>query len=273
MKKFLINLSVIILLFILVDKFFLFIENKSPELEFDRRIEKVMKGEMDYDLVVFGSSRSARSIIASEIEKKTGVSSFNLSYHGSNTDFHEFVLRMYLKHNRVPKLVILGVDDYNCFLREKTTFRADKLYPFTKYPDIIDELVARGEKIPGISSILASHRINRAALFFKKRIANEFNQISSNGSITIKGSNDKFLANSEEYEQGAIIYPNKQESDTLIKKYEEIISLCDSLNIELLIAVPPNYRPYTKEFRVRLEKITAGNARIFYCDEEKKFIY
>jgi hypothetical protein len=245
------------------------VENYSPSLEFDQRIDRVMKGEMDYDLVVFGSSRSARAIIAEDVQEQTGLSTYNMSYHGSNTDFHEFILRMYLTHNRAPKLIVLGVDDYNSFIREKTVFRTDKLYPFTKYPDIIDELVRRGEKIPGISNLLCSHRINRSALFFTKRVPNKFNQFSSNGSITIEGSDKQFLANNFDYDMNERLYPTDQESDTLIAKYKAIISLCASYGIELLVAVPPNYRHFTSGFRERLEQISAGRTKIFYCNEEK----
>ena len=269
MKKFLFNLTLIVILFFSIDKLFLFVENYSPSLEFDQRIDRVMKGEMDYDLVIFGSSRSARAIIAADLEKETGLSCYNMSYHGSNTDFHEFILRMYLTYNRVPKYVVLGVDDYNSFIREKTVFRADKLYPFTKYPDIIDELVQRGEKIQGISTLLCSHRINRSALFLTKRVPNKFNQFSSNGSITIEGSDKQFLANNFDYDMSGRLYPIDQESDTLIAKYEAIISLCESYGIELLVTVPPNYRHYTFGFRERLEQITADKTKIFYCNEEK----
>ena len=269
MKKFIINITFITLLFVAVDKVFLFVEAKSPDLEFDQRLDKMMKGEMNYDLVIFGSSRSARAILASEVENELGVSSYNMSYQGSNTDFHEFIMRMYFTHNTVPKLVVLGMDDYNSFIREKTVFRADKLYPFTKYPEIIQELVDRREKIAGISTILSSHRINRRALLFQKRKPTKFNRLTTHGSIIIEGSEEKFMANQVEFDSLTIKYPFKEESDTLIQKYSDMIALCDSFKTELLIVVPPNYRPFTKEFRTRLEQLTSNRARIYYCDEEK----
>ena len=130
MKKFLLRLLLITLIFFVVDKVFLLVEQNAPSLEFDRRIEKMMDGEINADIIVFGSSRSAKSIITSSIADSLGQTAYNLSYNGSNLDFHEFMIRMYLKHNKKGK-IYLKMDVYNETLKQEIIY--SKKWIFQKF--------------------------------------------------------------------------------------------------------------------------------------------
>lgn len=84
MKKFILNLFIFGAIFFLFDKIFLLLIGYVPRLEVDKRLEDLMNGNINKELVVLGSSRGARNVIAGQIEEKTGISSFNLSYPGGD---------------------------------------------------------------------------------------------------------------------------------------------------------------------------------------------
>lgn len=267
MKKFLIKLLLITAIFVAVDKVFLFVEDMAPELEFDRRLETTLEGDFNKEILIIGSSRSARSMIASDIEAETGKSTLNLAYHGTNLDFHKFILDIYLANNTKPELIILGVDDYESFIRRKTTFRADKLYSFTKYPEVKNELVERGEKMPYITDILVSHRVYRNSIFFKREYATDFNRLGPNGSMTIDGTLETFQNHEMSYEDREVNYIYGTESYLLIKKYKQFLDKCEENDIPVLIVAPPNYRPPSKGFRVMLDWLTGDQAEIYHYND------
>ena len=113
MKKFLIRLVIFTVFFFLVDKLFIFVRNAGPQLEVDRRLEMILEGQINAEVLVFGSSRGARSVIAQRFIDSLGVSAYSLAYPGSDVTFHEYLLRQTLevKGNKKPKTVILVVDD------------------------------------------------------------------------------------------------------------------------------------------------------------------
>src|SRR5688572_29021938 len=111
MKKFIGTLALFGIIFFVYDKLFLPVRNQAPASEADKRLEYVIKGVMNKDIVVIGSSRGARDILAERIEDSTGYTSYNLSYPGSDVEFHAFLLESIVTFNKAPKLVLLAIDD------------------------------------------------------------------------------------------------------------------------------------------------------------------
>ena len=105
MKKILIRLLIFAGCFFILDKAFLLVRDSSPELEVDRRLERIATGKIQADILVYGSSRGARSVIAKVFTDSLGISAYNLSFPGSDITFHEYLLRLTLetKGNRKPK--------------------------------------------------------------------------------------------------------------------------------------------------------------------------
>ncbi|MBC7642005.1 MAG: hypothetical protein H7174_06670, partial [Flavobacterium sp.] len=93
---------------------FIFYRNYIPRLETDRRLETVLEKKQKSDILIFGSSRGARNIIARQIQDSLKISAFNLSYIGGDIEFQNYVLTEILKYH-TPKTVILTVDDNNEF--------------------------------------------------------------------------------------------------------------------------------------------------------------
>lgn len=71
------------------------------------RFSRLFRGGNDADIIILGDSRGVHSFYQPEIEKLTGLRTFNLSYNSMSTRIAEAVLRDYLDHNRAPRLVVI----------------------------------------------------------------------------------------------------------------------------------------------------------------------
>ena len=114
--------------------------NETSKREYDKRLEYLLEGKVNKDIIVLGSSRGAGNILAGQLEKGTGLTSYNLSYQGSNLVFHHFILKTLIKFNQVPKYILLSVDDSSQFVRVETlNYRKDVVLPLSKYHYINEE--------------------------------------------------------------------------------------------------------------------------------------
>ena len=67
MKKFLFNILAFGICLLIIDRALIFVRDTGPELEVDKRLEMIVKGEVQSDILIFGSSRGARSVVASQL--------------------------------------------------------------------------------------------------------------------------------------------------------------------------------------------------------------
>lgn len=269
MKKFLIRLLIFILFLFAVDKLFIFVRNASPELEVDKRLEYIITGQIKADIVVFGSSRGARSIIAEQITDSLGISAYNLSSPGSDITFHEFLLRLLLqnKGNTVPKTVVLVVDDSDELKMSKSLkFRLDRMYPLVKYQVIRDELVKRKDKKPIINELLVLHQMNKSNFLFKQRKFTKNDSIMPKGSMPIGHQKKTF---DKHYGTQVYFYKKKGEYIQKVRAYKLFVDYCRKNKIQLIIAVPPNFRKTTIGFPERMKELLEGYGTVKVFDDTK----
>jgi len=147
MRKFVINCIFFFIIFFILEKSLILLRNKLPDRELDKRLEYIITGKVNSDIIVMGSSRGARDIVASQLADSLRTSAYNLSYPGSNIYFHEYLLTELLKNgNKKPKVLILVIDDpYEMEDNYSLQFRFDRLYPLVKYKSIRNTLTERGE--------------------------------------------------------------------------------------------------------------------------------
>jgi len=168
--------------FFVLEKVFLLVPKFSAEKQVDKRLELVLNGEMEKELIVLGSSRGARNIIAEVVEENTDFKSYNLSYPGSNVAFHEFILKTLLRHNNAPKILVLALDERSEFKNNKSfVFRNDRLYPLVGYQDVVNELITQDEKSK-LAKYFAVARLQQSNFDFSQK------HFSINDSLTICGS-------------------------------------------------------------------------------------
>ena len=186
MKKFIITILLFAVVFFLFDKLFYVFIYTAPSKEVDKRLELLITGNINKDLIIIGSSRGARNIIANQIEAKTGLTSFNLSYPGSDIEFHEFLLKTLLKFNKPPKVILLPIDNAAELTQNETIkFRLDRLYPLVKYNYISQELVNRNEKNDKLLKYFMLHRICKSNFSIQQKHFTPLDTILPCGSMPI----------------------------------------------------------------------------------------
>lgn len=261
MKKFLKSILIFGLIFFMLDKIFIFFILVSPEKEVDKRLELLVNGKINKEIVILGSSRGARNIIASEIEKKTGHTAYNLAYPGSDIEFHEFIVRTLLKFNKAPKVVLLSVDYPTAFLPDSIlNFRLDRLYPLVKYQYINDELIARDEKNYISSNLFALARMNKSNFDIRQKQFTALDTLYADGSMPIS-----FQKEGEDWTPSTTIkkYDSKKELEVKLNCFKKIVAMCKEKNIRLIIVKPPLFDPMDTKFTERLMQLTHNEIPFF----------
>lgn len=269
MKKFLIRLLAFVLCFFLVDKAFILVRDSSPEREVDRRLEFILDGKINADIVVMGSSRGARSLIAQQISDSTGRSAYNLAFPGSDVTFHEYVLRTLLetKGNKKPSTLVLVVDDSDELKSSKSLkFRFDRMYPLVKYKSVRDEMVKRKEKKPIVTELLVLHQLNKSNFKFTQRKFTKNDSIMPCGSMPISHQKKTF---DKKYGTTQYIYKREGELIQKVKALKAMVALCDKNQIEFIVAIPPNFRKVTAGFATRMKQLVGTAGTVWMYDETK----
>lgn len=270
MKKFFIYLLVFGVLFLAFDKLFLFFINASPSKEVDKRLELVLNGKINKEVIILGSSRSARDIIADQLGNEIHKSTYNLSYPGSDIEFHEFLLRALVTFNKAPKMVILNVDNPIELLPDSLiNFRLDRMYPLVKYDYVSKELVDRNEKNEVLSKLFVLHRMTKSNFDIRQKKFTALDTILSCGSMPIS-----FQKENEDWNEKAnnITYPKQKESNVKLQCFRKIISICKQKNIRLILISPPTFTGVNPAFKKRMIEL-AGNFASFYEYDTQNKIY
>jgi len=263
MRGFLLKIAAFAMVLFLVDKVFYIFLVVAPGLQYDDRLERVVNGKMDKDLIILGSSRGARNIIASQIQDSLGISAFNLSYPGSDIEFHEFLLRSLLKFNKAPQVVVLAVDDRAELLQDPSiVFRLDRLYPLMKYAHITEEMIQRGEK-NALSRFLVLARINRSNFDVRRTSVTEVDTIMACGSMPISFQRE---GRTFRHDRPDVTYPVADELPHKVKALHDLQEACASRNIELIVVISPNFHAHDRAFQQRMEQLLHADAVLHVYD-------
>ncbi len=275
MKTFLKKIFVFIFIFFLIDKIFYIFIFMAPSKEVDRRLEKLINGKINKDIIILGSSRGARNVIAKQIQDSLGVSTYNLSYPGSNIEFHKFLLETLIKFNKKPKYVLLVVDDIaELSPSNAIVFRFDRLYPLVKYDYINNELIKRGES-GLLSYVMALARMKRNNLYIWKKHFSRLDTILECGSMPLS-----FQKKTETWDyQKSIAYNIRDEIPQKLEAYSEFQKLCIENKINLIVIFPPNYRKFSVSFEKRMKELSDRHVSFYVYDtlnnvyKDKAFFY
>lgn len=269
MKSFLLKSLLFLAIFFVLEKSLILIRNTAPERELDRRLEYILNGKIDASVVVIGSSRGARDIIASTIADSLHTTAYNLSYPGSNIFFHEYLLEKLLEFkNKKPKLVILAADDpAELSLDNTINFRFDRLYPLVKYEDVRKTLVEKEEKDKVLSQVFIVHQLGLSNFDLRKKHFDPQDTLLADGSMPISFRSSKFKKSfSDKYN----IYNPAIEDSNKVKSLNNFINLCRNNNITVLLALAPNFGNPSKGFKQRMEEYaTPLNAHVMIYDTSK----
>jgi hypothetical protein len=258
MKKFLANILLFGTVFFAFDKLFIFVRDYSPETEADRRLEMLINGEINREIIVLGASRGARDVIAHQVERETGRSAYNLSYPGSDIEFHEFLLRTLIAFDRAPKTILLVVDDPSELLPSVSiTYRLDRLYPLVKYPYIREELARRGEKNALLMKLFVLHQLSMGNFDLRKKSFSSLDTIRECGSMPVSFRREGRVM---EWGTADTLYTEADEVAAKVSAFRKFVETCRQHSIDLVIVFPPNFKAQNNAFERRLETLAGDEA-------------
>ncbi len=245
--------------------------HQSANVDNDKRLEYLVNGKINKEIIIAGASRGSRGIIAGQIEDETGFSLYNLCYPGSDVEFHNFVVETLVKFNDPPKILLLVVDDDLEFTRnEKIVFRKDRLYPLVNYPYIRKELIERESKSKIISSFFVLYRMNISNFDIIQRKVTALDSIMECGSMPISYQREGRNWN---YNSNAKVYSVVNEMPEKVSAFLNIIEVCHARNIKLVLVFPPSHNHvHSKSFEDRIRQL-AGDSVSFYIYNTDNPIY
>ncbi|MEO8768979.1 MAG: hypothetical protein ABI402_02805 [Ferruginibacter sp.] len=271
MKKFLISALIFFVGFFIIDKALIFLRNYSPTTEVDKRLEWIITGKINSNILIYGSSRGARDVIASQIADSLKTSAYNLSYPGSGVEFHEFLLEQTLKNgNKKPELVILVIDDPTEILPNGLIhFRLDRLYPLVKYPVIRDQLIARDGKNEFLSKFFIVSQLGISNFDITQKHFKNIDTLLADGSMPISYQDSRFNG---QYNNTTSYYNIKEEVPTNLKSFMHILQMCKDNNIKLLITSTPNCFKSTIGFNERIKALSKDYGPFYMADTSKPYV-
>lgn len=95
---------------------------------------RIVNGEMDYELLIFGSSRAWVHYNPRIIDSVLSVNSYNLGRDGKKLDVSALMYNIYTKHNKKPKALI--VDYYFMSMEKSDAYKREQFYPYLLNKDI-----------------------------------------------------------------------------------------------------------------------------------------
>lgn len=257
---------VFFLFFFVLDKLFYYKIQALPNREFDKRLEWILEGKMNKEILIFGSSRAQHNLYSDIIQDSLKKTTFNLGYRGCNIDFQLFLLKSVLKHNKKPEIIILTVDDDREFVTEKTLqFRYDKLYPLVKYQEITNELIFRKEISP-FAVGLFSARIGWEQFLTPKPLT-KYEKWTKAGTVLLDFTAvdfDKKIKQNKKYKR-------ELELSERLASFAAFQEICKSENIKLYVLVPPNFAVQNKEFVNRVNSLLIDKKTELFSENQQSF--
>jgi hypothetical protein len=218
-------------------------------------------GAINTNIVFFGSSRTSLLINPEVIQHTTGQTTWNLGMDGSNFDQQEFTLEDYLRHNKMPKIVVFEADLVSLdpsLLRFKTElflpYRNDSSHTFNLFDPNWDE---------SLYYLFFSSTIYKplipAALADSQEIMNRlkegtyFNEPLASSKLVTVNRPDYLLVNGAQLKKGQVPgqlpqvlpYPAPVRNFDLSEitqrenKFEELTRFADQKGFTLVLMFPP----------------------------------
>jgi hypothetical protein len=203
---------------------------------------KIVKGKINAEIVISGSSRALTHYDPRIIEHTTGYSTFNIGLNGSQTDMQLARLKAYLNHNQKPKLLVQNLDLYS-FLTSHEIYDPAQYVPYLNeesihagvrrvYPD-----AWKWKYLPLYGYAVEDMRFNWmiglkaiAGIQPKEDYVNGYHPRDTSWT----GDFEKFRANNPD---GVVMETEAQG----MRDFEELLWLCAQQGIPVLVVYSPEY--------------------------------
>jgi hypothetical protein len=216
-------------------------EVKPDKTYFYNDFKDYLQNKGDAEILVLGNSKALSSLSSPVIHSETNNKTYNMSYAGANLEFTRNLLISYLKNAlHKPSICILEVSWFS-FSRQRTSYPHDK-------PQL-------DLKICNTKQIFNSMRHNRAAII--KNMAKQFASTKSSYIDWWDGDPKKagtvFDVNNFNVKEMYEVFPKLEAGvdQKLLECYRDIITICKSNNIELIVYTAPEALVYIQKQKDR----------------------
>lgn len=212
---------------------------------------KVVRGEINAQILITGSSRALCGIDCRPVSAAVNKSCYNIGLNGVRINLQLPMLKIYLKHNKTPSLIIQTVDIISLnYLNE--IIRPERYIPFLNEDEIyyalcsIDKSFWRNRHLPLYSFAKYGTELSSPAL------KGLFGINKGLGITLINGFYPKDIEWNNDFENFKKNNPKGVEykiDEKCIKYLESIIELAKSKGIDIVLAYMPEYSEnihYTK---------------------------
>lgn len=97
---------------------------------------RIVEGRVGAQIVISGSSRALNHYDPRVLARATGMSAFNIGLNGSQTDMQLARLRVYLRHNHRPRLLIHNLDLFSLQVSVEEVFDPAQYLPYLDEPEL-----------------------------------------------------------------------------------------------------------------------------------------
>lgn len=270
MKTLFVKLFLFGLLLFIIDKPIGMLINKlNKAKDLDTRLDFILNGKINHDIVIIGSSRAVNGIQPSYIIEKTNQSCYNLGFSGSNILFHKTVFDLLIEYNKPKKVLLILDDEFSFTNHNNTIYRKDKLESHLENDKVLSIYCEQSSKNYISSKISWTYRENQSLfdameyIFKGKDKADITNNINEHGFIPL--SDTISFVDVEDEKSKLVPYDENLELQPFVESFENFLSKAETNNIELYVIRMPSYKNHTTGFNERIMEII-GKRNFTYLD-------
>lgn len=205
-------------------------------------LNKIDQGGINADIIVSGSSRAYKGINPEVIDSVTGMNCFNLATNGTDLGVQLPKLKWYLNHNSKPRIIIQDLSQFGEEI-SSTIFEPYKYLAYLK-DDSLYQGLKRVDKRFWMHKYFFPSNLKYYNFDFYYKLTKELRNSSKGREPLIKGFSPDNSAWRGDLDLLRTKYPEGLPAH-LPEDYKsyisELIQLCKTLDIILIIAVLPNY--------------------------------
>jgi hypothetical protein len=242
-KYFLLFIAPIIIIAYFVDVFIsknLKNSNRFAEKEYPTW-NAIYEGNVNLDLLIFGSSRAWVHIDPTMITDSLGISAYNLGIDGHNFWLQNLRYRELLKHNKKPKFIIFSLD-YNTLMKNKELYNSEQFLPYMLWnKDIKDATISyKGfseidYEIPLLRYYGNHDAIEKSFRYFTGHLSNPITRIRG-----YQGREENWNSDFDNAKASMKSFEIKLHNPTIVL-FENFLKECKSNNIKLIFVYTPEY--------------------------------
>jgi len=247
MKKFLVKLFLFLSPILLLSYFFdVFISknlknsNRFAEKEYPTW-NAIYEGNVNSDLLIFGSSRAWVHIDPTMISDSLGISAYNLGIDGHNFWLQNLRYRQLLKYNKRPKFIICSLD-YFTLKKNKDLYNSEQFLPYMLWNKDIKKATISYNGFSSLDYVIPLIRyygkydaIATAIRYFTGHL--------SNPTTRIKGYQGRVENWNSDFDNAKV---NMKSLEVRLDKptillFENFLKECKANNIKLIFVYTPEY--------------------------------